>query len=144
METIVVERNLQSSLCRRMVLCRCGRVNSQATSPPGFGWVTTAVPLAGLWSSARGTGPRAGWASRWPQPYSVMATTLKVLPHLKIYTTAGHQTSLCKTVLPSPSLRPWEETRHPFKAAQCHPQLVWCLAEADKLRQHTLIPQKGI
>lgn len=73
-----------------------------------------------------------------------MAITLRVLPPLKINTTAGHQTSLCKTVLSSPSLCPWEETRHPFKADQCHPQLMWCLAEADKLRQHTLMPQKGI
>lgn len=127
-ETVVVERKLQNSLTRkaltthhRMVLCRCVRMSSQATSPCGFGWVTTALPLVGcaamwcwLWSSARGAGSRTGWASRWPQPKSVLATTVRVLPHLKIYI-SNLTVQTLPTDLPRPSLCPWE-IRHPFKA----------------------------
>lgn len=56
--TVVVERKLQNSLTKRalathprMVLCRSGRISTQATSPCGFGWVTTAVPLCWLCSN---------------------------------------------------------------------------------------------
>lgn len=69
--TVVVERSLQRiSLSRkalathhRMVLCRCGRMSSQATEVPFVGCVAT---WYWLWSSARETGSRARWASRWP------------------------------------------------------------------------------
>lgn len=66
LETTVVEKNLQNSLCRRMVLCRCGRVNSQATSPPGFGWVTTAVPLVGCGALPGGLDPGQGGLPNGP------------------------------------------------------------------------------